>query len=94
VSVQRYYIDAFDGVVKCDDGPLVEHDDHEAAIRIQAARSEAIGMEACKRELTTRCRVWGMSVEECEQHATFPKLLSAFEQRVIWYVTREPKPDA
>jgi hypothetical protein len=82
VNIERYGIDLGGNGTPHDNGQFVTYDDHEAAIRLQAARSEKIGIEQCMTELRGKCRVWGMSVEECEQYPTFGKLLAAFERNI------------
>lgn len=72
------------------DGELVKHDDHEAAVRVQAARSEAIGIQACLTTLRGLCHVWGMSHEEINQHAKFDKLLGAYTKCVQQATERIP----
>jgi len=64
------------------DQAYVKRDDHEAAIRIQAARSEAIGIQACMTTLRGLCHVWGMSHGEIERHGDFKGLLAAFAEYV------------
>jgi hypothetical protein len=82
VTIQRYDHVHYGAVESDDSGQYVTYDDHEAAIRLQAARSEKIGIEQCMTELRGKCRVWGMTVEECDKYPTFGKLLAAFERNI------------
>lgn len=84
MSVERYGIIGNSSIQLVPDpnGHLVKHQDHEAAVRIQAARSEQIGVETCLNSLAWECQKYGMSHEEINQHETFEKLLAAFAKYV------------
>ena len=93
MSIQRYNPGLHHGaatMLPYNNGPYVTFDDHEAAIRIQAARSEAIGVETCMRSLRGLCHVWGMSHEEISQRETFDKLLAAYTMHVHRVTERIP----